>query len=340
MTAWAEHTDHKALLRQVLPSIGQWRHEAICLHLGSANADVLSASIPHLNWHRLEIYTVSSHQQNSACHCVSFHLKNWFKLQLQQETCWYTSANKKAYSIINKLQNWAPVWLLLHIHSALTALCFFFPQLLQFQFVFHDTEWLLFPSLLFAKQLLECNSLGWQSYTEVAYWHSKKLLIWQSAQTSCFFMFTCGNIKLFYHKKNPFFTISSFLWSSNFEFSPRLPYAVEPLASPIFFYHLHNLQCYLSALKLLYLPRELWTFKKTNGEEWQDCNLIVKKTQGNYYYWHVTSLIRSGLSTENLANTQPLLFPTQTLAALRSLVNGFQFDTKRADVQSVLSHSK
>lgn len=128
MSAWAEHTDHKALLRQVLPSIGQWRHRVICLHLGFANADMLSASIPHWNWHRLEIYTVSSHQQNSVCHCISFHLKNWFKLQLQQETCWYTSANKKAYSIINKLHYWAPVWLLLHIHSALRALCFFSPN--------------------------------------------------------------------------------------------------------------------------------------------------------------------------------------------------------------------
>lgn len=169
MTAWAvQHTDHKALLRQVLPSVGQWRLGVICLHLGFAYADMLSASIPHLNWHRLEIHAVSSHQQNSAWHCISFHLKNWFKLQLQQQTYWYTSINKKAYSIINKLQYWASVWLLLHIHSALTTLCFFFSQLLQFQFVFHDTEWLLFPSLLLAKQLLKCNSLGWHSYAEVA----------------------------------------------------------------------------------------------------------------------------------------------------------------------------
>lgn len=130
MTAWAEHTDHKALLRRVLPSIGQWRCGVICLHLGFANVDMLSASIPHLNWHRSEIHTASSHQQNSTCHCISFHLKNWFKLQLQQETFWYTSTNKKAYSIINKLQYWAPVWLLLHIHSALTTLCFFFPPTL------------------------------------------------------------------------------------------------------------------------------------------------------------------------------------------------------------------
>lgn len=165
MTAWAEHTDHKALLRQVLPSIGQWRLGLICLHFIFANADMLSASIPHLNWHRLEIFTVSSHQQNSACHCLSFHLKNRFKLQLQQETYWYTSTNKKAYSIINKLQYWAPVRLLLAYPQSTYSIMLFFPQLLQFQFVFCDTEWFLFPSLLFTKQVLKCNSLGWHSYT-------------------------------------------------------------------------------------------------------------------------------------------------------------------------------